>query len=37
MIVCLEPRPRRTEDGIDILPAHTFAHRLWEGSLLRGA
>ena len=33
IVVCLEPRPRRTEDGIDILPAEVFVHRLWEGEL----
>ncbi len=33
MVVCLEPRPRRTDDGIDILPATEFAHRLWQGEL----
>ena len=33
LLVCLEPRPRRTEDGIDILPASDFAHRLWQGEL----
>ncbi|MCY4257020.1 MAG: AAA family ATPase [bacterium] len=33
MVVCLEPRPRRTEDGIDILPATNFAHRLWHNDL----
>ncbi|WP_419923918.1 ATP-binding protein [Candidatus Poriferisocius sp.] len=33
MVVCLEPRPRRTEDGIDILPATEFAHRLWQGEI----
>ena len=32
-VVCLEPRPRRTDDGIDILPATEFAHRLWQGEL----
>ncbi len=32
-VVCLEPRPRRTDDGIDILPATDFAHRLWQGEL----
>jgi hypothetical protein len=31
--VCLEPRARRTSDGIEILPARTFARRLWDGSL----
>ena len=36
LIVCLEPRPRRTEDGIDILPAQTFVDRLWAGELAIG-
>ncbi len=34
IVVSLEPRPRRTEDGIDILPATTFASRLWAGELV---
>ena len=33
VVVCLEPRPRRTDDGIDILPATDFAERLWHGEL----
>ena len=33
MLVCLEPRPRRTEDGIDVLPAEDFAAQLWRGEL----
>ena len=33
ILVCMEERPRRTEDGIDILPARVFAQRLWEGKL----
>ncbi|MYB09114.1 MAG: ATP-binding protein [Acidimicrobiia bacterium] len=33
MVVCLEPRPRRTDDAIDILPATDFAHRLWQGDI----
>ena len=36
VVVCLEPRPRRTEDGIDILPAGEFARQLWQGELLPG-
>ena len=36
-IVCLEPKSRRTEDGIDVLPAATFARRLWAGDLTDGA
>lgn len=34
VIVCLEPRARRTSDGIDILPARDFARRLWRDRLL---
>ena len=34
IVVSLEPRPRRTEDGIDVLPATTFASRLWAGQLV---
>lgn len=34
VVVCLEPRARRTEDGLDVLPARTFAKQLWEGSLV---
>ena len=34
VIVCLEPRVRRTSDGIDILPAEDFARRLWHDGLL---
>ena len=30
VIVCLEPRARRTTDGIDILPAEDFARQLWH-------
>ena len=33
VVVCIEPRPRRTDDGIDILPATDFARRLWQGHL----
>ena len=33
VVVCLEDRARRTEDGIDILPAETFVARLWDGEL----
>lgn len=34
VVVCLEPRPRRTEDGISVLPAEAFARRLWNGDLV---
>ena len=33
VVVCLEPRPRRTDDGIDIIGATDFAQRLWQGDL----
>ena len=33
IMVCLEPRPRRTDDGIDVIPAADFALRLWQGDL----
>jgi len=32
--VSLDPRARRTEDGIEILPARVFAERLWADGLL---
>jgi predicted AAA+ superfamily ATPase len=34
IVVCLEPRARRTEDGIEALPARTFVERLSAGDLL---
>ena len=33
VVVCLEPKPRRTEDGILILPAPEFCARLQAGEL----
>lgn len=33
IVVCLEPRARRTEDGIDILPWRRFCEELWFGRL----
>ncbi|MXY77583.1 MAG: ATP-binding protein [Acidimicrobiia bacterium] len=33
IMVCLEPRPRRTDDGIDIIPATDFARGVWQGDL----
>jgi predicted AAA+ superfamily ATPase len=33
VVVCLEPKARRTDDGIEILPAATFVRRLWRGEL----
>lgn len=37
VVVSLEARTRRTEDGIDVLPATVFAHELWRGALLLGS
>ena len=34
VLVCMEQRARRTDDGIDILPASEFAARLWAGKLI---
>ncbi len=34
IVVCREPRARRTKDGIEILPAATFVDRLWNGDLI---
>ena len=33
-LVCLEDRRRRTEDGIDILPAGEFVQALWADGLV---
>lgn len=33
IVVCREPRARKTDDGIEILPAATFVRRLWNGEL----
>ncbi|MGH7805310.1 MAG: ATP-binding protein [Candidatus Binatia bacterium] len=33
--VTLDPRPRKTDDGIEILPARIFAERLWADDLIR--
>ena len=33
IVVCREPRARRTDDGIDILPAAEFVRRLGQGTV----
>ncbi len=33
IVVCREPRARKTDDGIEILPAASFVRRLWDGDL----
>ncbi|MFC1837601.1 ATP-binding protein [Thermodesulfobacteriota bacterium] len=32
IVVCLEDKPRKTEDNIEVLPAAEFAKELWAGS-----
>ena len=34
VVVCREPKARRTEDGVEILPAAVFIDRLWRGELV---
>lgn len=34
IVVSLDQKPRRTEDGIEILPAAHFAQQLWAGALI---
>lgn len=34
IVVCLEDRARRTEDGIEVWPFETFRSRLWEGDIV---
>ena len=34
IVVCLEPQAWQARDGISVLPASTFAQRLWRGDLL---
>ena len=33
VVVCLEPQPRRLDDGIEVLPWRLFLERLWAGDL----
>ncbi|MBI3987857.1 MAG: ATP-binding protein [Lentisphaerae bacterium] len=35
VLVSLDPAPRRTADGIDILPWRVFLEKLWDGKLIR--
>lgn len=34
IVVCLEEKPRITEEGIEILPAREFAQRLWNDEII---
>ena len=33
VVVCCEEKPRRTEDGIEILPAQSFVGLLWKNEI----
>lgn len=33
VVVCREPKARKTDDGIEIMPVRTFVRRLWQGDL----
>ena len=35
IVVSLEERARKTEDGIEIMPAKAFADHLWSGALIK--
>lgn len=35
IVVSLDPKARRTHDGIDILPWELFLKRLWNGEIMR--
>ncbi len=34
IVVCLEREPRRTADGVEVLPVETFLRRLWAGEIV---
>jgi predicted AAA+ superfamily ATPase len=34
IVVCLAETPRKTEEGIEILPLEVFLNRLWSGDLI---
>lgn len=34
IVVCREPRARKTGDGIEIIPAKAFVERLWDGDIV---
>ncbi len=36
MVVSMEPRERRTDDGIAIVPVAQFFEELWEGRIVEG-
>lgn len=34
IIVCFAPKPRKTQEGIEILPLETFLKKLWQGKIV---
>ena len=35
LVVCHEPRPRRDDQGVEIVPVQRFLQELWDGAILR--
>lgn len=35
VVVSMDPKPRKTEDGIDILPWNVFLENLWQGKIIQ--
>lgn len=33
IVVCLEDRPRKTSDGVEVMPYRDFIQRLWSGNI----
>jgi len=33
MVVCLETEPRKTQDGIEVVPLNRFLDMLWGGEI----
>jgi predicted AAA+ superfamily ATPase len=36
IVVSMDTNPRKTEDGIEILPWHVFLDRLWANEIING-
>ena len=34
LVVCHEPRPRRDDHGVEILPVRVFLETLWGGAII---
>jgi hypothetical protein len=34
IVVSLDPKPRKTSDGIEIIPWRTFLESLWAGKII---